>query len=327
MMNRVIITGASSMLGVAFINECIRRETEVIAIIRPNSKNSSRIPVHPLVVIKECDLENYDEIYNECSGSKDVDTFYHLAWTSSRKEDRNNPVIQQANVGYTKDAILAAKKMGCRQFIGAGSQAEYGEMHSYVDEDSLCAPVTEYGKSKLKAYQEGKLVAEENDIDFTWVRIFSLYGIFDNEETLISKLIRSFLRNEKIALSSCQQVWDYLFCEDAAAAFYELGNASASGLYCLGSGSPQLLRKYVETAAEQFDLLEKEKVIEVNVDGDGADFFRLMKFGEIGNSSAESSIVAPEINKLKGVINFVPRVSFEEGIRSSIEWVKEEKKI
>lgn len=319
-MNRVVVTGASSMLGVALINECIRRGTEVFAIVRPKSKNALRIPVHPLVTIKECDIWNYGELYKEFSESKEVDTFYHLAWTSSRKEDRNNVEMQQANVGYIKEAIIAAKRMGCKQFIGAGSQAEYGEMHSYVDENSPCAPITEYGKSKYKAYEEGELVAKEIGIDFTWVRIFSLYGLFDHEDTLIRKLIDSFLYDKEIRLSSCNQIWDYLFSEDAAVAFYELGKTGASGLYCLGSGCPQPLKKYVEIASEQFDLVEKSDGLEDNVTFAS----RLLRFSEIASSNKSSSFVAPEIQKLKSAINFTPRASFEEGIKKTIGWFKEE---
>lgn len=319
-MNRVVVTGASSMLGVALINECIRRETEVLAIVRPKSKNLLRIPVHPLVTIKECDIWNYGELYKEFSESREVDTFYHLAWTSSRKEDRNNVEMQRANVYYTKKAIIAAKRMGCKQFIGAGSQAEYGEMYSYVDENSPCAPITEYGKSKYMAYEEGKLVAEEKCIDFTWVRIFSLYGPFDHEDTLIRKLINGFLHDEEIKLSSCNQIWDYLFSEDAATVFYELGKVNASGLFCLGSGRPQPLKKYVKIAAEQFDLVQKHNGFRDNLAGAS----RLLSFGEIGSNSMGTPIVAPEIRKLKDAINFTPKISFEEGIRKVIEWVKEE---
>lgn len=318
--NRVVITGASSMLGVALINECIRRGTEVLAIVRPKSKNLLHIPVHSLVTIKECDIWNYGELHKEFSESKEVDIFYHLAWTSSRKEDRNNVEMQQANVGYTKEAIIAAKRMGCKQFIGAGSQAEYGEMHSYVDENSPCAPITEYGKSKYRAYEEGKLVAEENGVDFTWVRIFSLYGIFDREDTLIRKLIDSFLSDEEMELSSCQQVWDYLFSEDAAVALYELGKMNSSGLYCLGSGCPQPLKKYVEIVSEQFDLIHNDSRFEGKVSSAS----RLLRFDAIASSNKSSSVVAPDTRKLKSVINFTPRVSFEEGIKKTIGWFKEE---
>ena len=43
-MKRVAITGATSMIGVALIEECIKHEIQVLAIIRKGSTRLSRLP-------------------------------------------------------------------------------------------------------------------------------------------------------------------------------------------------------------------------------------------------------------------------------------------
>ena len=43
-MQRIIVTGATSMIGVALIEECIKHGTEVYAVVREGSKKRSRLP-------------------------------------------------------------------------------------------------------------------------------------------------------------------------------------------------------------------------------------------------------------------------------------------
>ena len=52
-MRRMIITGATSMLGAALTNECIRRGTEVVAIAHRGSKKLSAVPRGDLVTLIE----------------------------------------------------------------------------------------------------------------------------------------------------------------------------------------------------------------------------------------------------------------------------------
>ena len=43
-MKRVVVTGATSMIGVALIKECIKNGVEVLAIVRRQSVNLNRLP-------------------------------------------------------------------------------------------------------------------------------------------------------------------------------------------------------------------------------------------------------------------------------------------
>ena len=63
-MNRVVVTGATSMLGVALIQECIRQNTEVLAIVRSDSGRLDRLPKSNLIEVYESKLENLRFIQN-----------------------------------------------------------------------------------------------------------------------------------------------------------------------------------------------------------------------------------------------------------------------
>ena len=58
LMKKAIVTGASSMIGVALINFLLIEDYEIIAITRPNSKKIDNIPKDENVSIVECDLSN-----------------------------------------------------------------------------------------------------------------------------------------------------------------------------------------------------------------------------------------------------------------------------
>ena len=313
-MKSVVITGATSMLGVALANECIRQGVEVFAVVRPGTEKVTRLHRNPMVTIIECDLSDYGSLHEKIQCEETVDAFFHLAWTSSKKEDRQNKEKQHINVSYVKSAILAASNLGCKQFVGAGSQAEYGIMNELANENTTCKPVNEYGKSKYMAYTEGKEEARRHEIAFTWVRIFSLYGIYDNDDTLIQQLMRSLKRMELIGLTKCSQIWDYLYADDAAVVFYELASKMISGLFCLGSGSPQPLREYVETVAKVYVQSLREAGSECTEN----DVMELLDFGSVPMAKDQSIVVAPDITKLKEAINFSPKIGFEEGMRHLI---------
>ena len=61
-MQRIIVTGATSMIGVALIEECIKHGTEVYAVVREGSKKRSRLPESSLIKFADCSLEHLDRL-------------------------------------------------------------------------------------------------------------------------------------------------------------------------------------------------------------------------------------------------------------------------
>ena len=57
-MKRIIVTGATSMIGTALIEECIRHDIEVYAVVRAGSSKTKRLPESARIHQIECELEN-----------------------------------------------------------------------------------------------------------------------------------------------------------------------------------------------------------------------------------------------------------------------------
>lgn len=240
----IAITGATSMLGVATIKECIKQNIFVLAFCRSNSKNMDRIPDNELVKIVECDLAQMKDFDVD---KLSADVFIHFGWAFTDKTGRNDVSKQLANVQYAIDAVHLAKRLGCRKFVGAGSQAEYGTPNVILKADTPVNPLVPYGVAKYAAGRLSAMECKKEGLKYNWVRILSVYGPHDNEGTLINQLINNAKNNIPMELSGCEQIWDYLHEDDAGAAFVAVAEKGIDGkIYPLGSGVGRPLKEYVQ---------------------------------------------------------------------------------
>lgn len=245
-MKNVVITGATSFIGVHLINECIKNNCNIFAVVRPHSKNLARIPDHKLVNVIELDKNEIEKITDKVSNRK-IDMFYHLAWEGTRVPYRDDPKIQENNYLCAIKAINAAKVLGCNTFIGTGSQAEYGLCSGKVDENYPKNPHTEYGKYKLKAYDELMKIAQKNNMKYIWIRIFSAYGVLDYENTLIMSCLKKMVNNEPIPMTECIQKWNYINVEDVAKILYLFSEKDCeNGAYNIASDDYRQLSEFVK---------------------------------------------------------------------------------
>ena len=293
-MKRVIVTGATSFIGAHLTERLISQGYYVYAIIRPNSSNRFRLPTDKNLSIVELDMEEYSSIP---LWVREAEYFYHLAWDGVRPPKRDDEIVQQKNYECSVTALNVANKVKCKRFIGIGSQAEYGEMNGEITEDYPCMPVTEYGKAKLKTFRQLDMLAQRYGIELVWARVFSLYGEYDYQGTLIMSCIEKMKNNENIPLTTCTQKWDYLYVKDAVSALVLLlERPDVAGIYNIASGKNRELRSYVEEIKK---LLDSDSFLE---------------FGALSNTFKKVVSFEPVVEKLRN-IGWEPLVSFSEGIK------------
>lgn len=245
-MKRVIVTGASGFIGYHLVNELQKNNIFVYAIVRPNSKNKVRLDNFKNIEIIELAMQDIRQL-TEFIQEK-CDMFYHLACEGGRDDF----FAQNRNIGYTLDSLEVAKKVGCKRFIATGSQAEYGLCNGLITEETLPTPNTAYGAAKLAANYLSKIRAEQIEMEWIWVRIFSIYGQYDNPNCLIPYLIRSLKNGEMPELTKGMQNWDYLNVSDAAQILMLLGDKGYSGeIYHLASGDVHPLKYFMEKIKEK----------------------------------------------------------------------------
>lgn len=307
-MEKVILTGGTGMLGLALIQLFIQKKIEVLVIVRPGSKRRNAIPVSDYVKVIECDLLNLSKVKGQIKDN--YDAFFHFAWDGTFGESRNDMQLQNQNVKAALDAVELAKAAGCTTFLGAGSQAEYGRVDGIkLGPDTPTKPETGYGIGKLCAGQMTRILCQQMGMKHIWVRILSTYGPHDGLHTMVMSGIIKMLNQERPQYTKGEQMWDYLYCEDAARAFYLAAEQGIDGsVYCIGSGQVRPLAEYITVIRDTID-----PDIEIG-------------FGEVPYYDKQVMYLCADIENLQRDTGFQPEISFEEGIRRTVQWYKEEMK-
>ncbi len=298
MIKRAIITGATGAIGIALINELIQHNIEVLVLCREGSERNKNIPKNPLVECVCCDISRLDEFEKK---DKTYDVFYHLAWMGTTGEARNNMQLQNCNVRYALDAVNLAKRLGCKRFVGAGSQAEYGRVEGVLKPDTFPNPETGYGIAKLCANLMTRQEAEKLGIEHIWMRVLSVYGPYDNAGSMVSSTVDKLKKNIAPEFTKGEQMWDYLHSFDAARAFYLAGEKGVSSkTYVLGSGTAMPLKEYIKIIGQT-----------INPDCE-------IKLGAIQYAKNQVMHLEADISELTYDTGFVPEIGFEEGIKTLI---------
>ena len=294
-MKRAIITGATGAVGTALIKELVENNVEALVFFRPDSRRENNIPVHPLVTKKYCSLSDLSGIQNDTG--KQYDVFYHFAWAGTFGQSRNDMFLQNKNVEYALDAVSAAKRFGCHTFIGAGSQAEYGRFEGVLKPDTPVFPENGYGIAKLCAGQMTREFARQIGLRHIWVRILSVYGPNDGENSMVMSAVNKLTAGITPEFTKCEQVWDYLFSYDAANAFRLLGEKGIDGkIYVLGSGKPRPLIQFINEIRDTF-----ASEAEVNI-------------GKIPYAQKQVMHLCADISQLKRDTGFIPQYTFLDGL-------------
>lgn len=294
-MKSVIITGATGSIGTALVENLLSKGIRVLAILRPDSPRNSRLPEHKLLKKTYCSLHGLNALEN--AENESYDAFYHFAWEGTSGSTRQEITMQEKNIRAALDAVELAKRFGCRTFIGAGSQAEYGRAEGKLTADTPAFPENAYGIAKLCAGQLCRERAKQLGIGFIWVRIVSVYGPNDGAETMITTTMNKLLNGERAAFTKGEQLWDYLYSGDAAEAFRLLGEKGADGkTYVLGGGKCKKLCEYIKEIAA---ILGAEDRIDL---------------GALPYSERQVMHLEADVSELKKDVGWQPSTGFKDGI-------------
>jgi UDP-glucose 4-epimerase len=247
---KLLITGATGFIGAHLVRRLAREEMQMALLIRPGSnlwrleplpKNATIVPgtLADLPVAKIASFA--------------PETVIHAAWHGVTNQHRNDPSQIAENLIPTVRLVEVARDVGCKNFIGLGSQAEYGPLNKKISESDRTEPTTLYGATKLAACHLTRQLCSQFDMRWAWLRVFSTYGPMEDSSWMIPYLIRALLKGECPKLTACEQKWDYLFGGDAADAIWAVANSKASGVFNLGSGRAESLRRIVEALRDAID--------------------------------------------------------------------------
>lgn len=303
-MKSLVITGPTGAIGRALIDNCIENNISVLAICHRNSSRIADIPSSDLITIIEADLGEYNELFTDGTDNQ-YDAFIHLAWNGTYGNTRNDMPLQADNVKYALEAVELASRLGCKTFVGAGSQAEYGRVEKPLTPETPAFPENGYGMGKLAAGQMTRVRCEQLGIKHIWTRILSVYGPYDSLRTMVMSTLIKMKNNEDIPLTEGVQIWDYLFNEDAAKELLWLADNGKDGqVYCIGSGDARPLKSYIEEM--HIFTLSKSR----------------LGFGDVPYGDKAVMCLTVDKNCLVSDLMGLELTGFEEGIRRTLDYLE-----
>lgn len=301
-MSVAIVTGASGFVGRHLVEELVRRDYEVWAVVRRETKLSSN-KVH----VVSCELREIDTLPKKISGVAGS-CFYHLAWEGSSGSARGDYRMQMDNAAACAAAAKSAAQMGCARFVGAGSVTELMYRDYLLQDESQPDIVTCYAVGKMAAEYLTRCVCTEQGLDHVWAHISNFYGAGDKTQNFINYLLKNYLKGNVPELTDGAQDADFMYVTDVAGALIALGERGRPGCsYYVGYGCPRPLREFVETV--------RDLAAPALETGLGKKEFHGLSpgFGKIN------------VDKLRQDTGFIPKVSFSDGIGKTVDWIEKNK--
>jgi len=298
----IIVTGGSGFIGSHVVRGLISKGHDVIALSTGKTGRNDTLsePNYRKIAVTDFKDPSLAVQLRELMPSG----FIHCAWRGVAGSERNQAWQLDTNIEMTIDVLRLARDSGCATFTGLGSQAEYGALGAKIAPTAQCEPTTLYGVAKLLASQLTLAFCKANAINGSILRVFSTYGNNDSPAWLLPYVTQKMLANEPVALTKCEQRWDYLHVNDAAEAVIQACLQHASGIFNLGSGVALPLKQYIEKLAEL-----TETTSEIN-------------YGEIAYRPDQVMHLEADIELLTSKLNWTPQVEFDVGAKWLVEYEK-----
>lgn len=296
---RVFVTGATGGIGTFVVKELLRQGFEVAGLTRNQEK---QLPQGAQAITG--DLMDIWAFESQLTQFK-PDTIVHLGWLGVDQKEKSNPG-QIHNLQATVDLLKLGHKVGVRNFIGMGSESEYGVHNKKIDESAAVMPLSKYAIAKLATGLMAEKICHDHNMNFVWLRLFSSYGPGDRPGSLMSLLIKTLLADQPMNLSKCEQVWDYVHVQDIASLIATISkDIKVSGFYNLGGNQAQPIKNVVLKIAE---LINKNAVL---------------NFGAIPYGPTQNMHLEADTSKLKKVYGWEPKISLEQGLTETVQWHKD----
>jgi nucleoside-diphosphate-sugar epimerase len=303
---RCLVTGATGFVGSWLVRRLIADQHSVAILTRPTSDTwriSSCLSHLHRIEGDLIDIQHSKEAIQEFA----PEIVFHLAWTGGNSSKFLNDISQvYSNVPGTLELMRIVSESNATTFINFGSCVEYGEYHIPVRESDIVQPKNLYGSAKYAVERLMQEMAPALSLRFASLRLFWSYGPADDPARLIPSLIMKMLKKEHLAMTKGEQLWDYLYIEDAIEAIVGVMNTStAHGIFNLGSGHPKPLRMIGEKIAVLI--------------GNGS----LPGFGEIPYRPDQVMHLEADISRLHEATGWKPRVGIDDGLKTTVAWYKE----
>jgi dTDP-glucose 4,6-dehydratase len=307
---KVLVTGGSGFIGSNFVRYQLKKHSDVrIANLdkltyASNSESLSDVASDSRYSFVRGDIAVRGDVEPLFSGGLDAVVNFAAETHVDRSIEDASPFVR-TNVEGTRTLLEVARQFPVERFVHISTDEVYGSApkgQSFTEEAHL-DPRSPYAASKAAADHFVSAYANTYGIPAVLLRCTNNYGPYQYPEKLIPLMIANAREDKSLPVyGDGMQERDWLYVEDYCRAIdLALRKAKPGAIYNVSAGTPQPNLKIVRTILGHLN--KPESLISYIDDRPGHD-----------------RRYALDSSKIRSELGWEPRVSFEEGIRRTIEW-------
>ena len=313
-MTKFLITGASGFVGANFVRSLIKDENNITIFLRNNSDLWRIRDIIPKINVKNIDLSNINAVKTSLK-KINPEYIFHLAAYGGHPFHEDVSTIFQTNVMNSFNLMFSATDVcsDLKRFINIGASTEYGPKLESMREDDVVEPITFEGISKSIQTNTAQFFAKNVKLPILTLRLFSVYGPYEQPGRLISDVVTTLIKNRTLKLSTPKPRRDFIFINDVISALekaYKTPNIDGQ-IFNIGSGQDHSVSDVVDLA---FKLIKKKSKISWGNKEKKREFDKMTPW--IAN-----------IEKAKRLLKWEPKYSFKEGLMRTYQWYQHNQQI
>jgi nucleoside-diphosphate-sugar epimerase len=318
-MARTLVTGAAGFIGSSLVAALVERGETVRALDNfSTGKRSNLAPywhrdnLKDVIELHECDLRDADAVAAACDG---VEIILHQGALPSVPRSVKAPrPSHESNIDGTFNLLEGARAAGVRRIVYAGSSSAYGNQPGFPRVETMPPqPLSPYAVQKLMGQFYMQSYWHVYGIETVCLRYFNIFGprqVPDSPYSgVMAKFILQMLRGETpTILGDGEQARDFTY----------IANAVDANLRAAAAPAELVAGKVFNIACgERHTLNETYAVIAKLLGFPHPPQYEPERVGDVKVSLAD-------ISAAREAFGYEPLVRFEEGLRRTVEWYKEE---
>jgi dolichol-phosphate mannosyltransferase len=305
-MKRVLLTGATGFVGANLARRLLADGHEVHCLVRPGHAVWRLEAIRPDMRLHEAALTDAAEIA-ALLGRVRPDWVFHLAVHGAYSTQTALDVMVQTNVVGTMNLVQAALAYGVEAFVNTGSSSEYGFKDHAPAETDWLEPNSHYAVTKASATLFCRYTGQSQGAPLRTLRLYSVYGAWEEPSRLVPTLIVRGLRGELPRLARPEIARDYVHADDVSEAYVLAATRpgqAPGAVYNVGTGVQTALGDVVEIARAALGIAAAPV------------------WGAMAPRRWDTAVWVADARAIRNALGWRPRVEFGEGFRRTIEWYR-----
>ncbi|MBY7112131.1 MULTISPECIES: NAD-dependent epimerase/dehydratase family protein [Bacillus] len=309
-MNTYLVTGGAGFIGSHLVHALLKqgKEVKVLDNLYSGKEENLKGVLHDIKLIIG-DITDYHTVKNALKG---VDVVYHLAAVPSVPRSIVNPMLSnKVNITGTLQLLHVALELNVRRFIYSSSSSIYGNSNFIIKKENMApAPLSPYAISKYAGELYCKTFYELYGLETVSLRYFNVFGPKQDSQSEFAAVIPKFIstihqNHYPIIYGDGTQTRDFTYVDNVVSANLLASDAEKlhGEVINIGCGNGISLNSLVDN----INLLLGKQTISTYTES---------KKGDVRHSIAN-------IQKAESLLSYRPLVSFDEGLKSTIRWYKD----